>query len=313
MVNHDNLEESAAIGVTAVALIFASVVALFHLRSFYLVPYYPEAQKYLICIFLMPIFIGWSAWIELLRDEKTRTIDFAINLFKSLCLVSFMMYIDKMLGWVQENGKNYYSEEKKYQALCTKTTPRCLLRCVKFGSIDTTADARNYLFKIRAFVLQFSIVLVILGVIGGSLLLAHGGFEGNELNESSVWLWFSMMQSISSIFALCFLLNFGMHVNKIPEMSSLQILHKFVIIKLGLLFTEFQPIIVGIFADLDLIASTSKYSTSEITLYTNSLLLCSEMIIMSFLLVLIYPTEDYNKSPDLRRSIALEDDSYFKL
>ena len=104
-----------------------------------------------------------------------------------------------------------------------------------------------------------------------------------------------------------------MHVNKIPEMSSLQILHKFVIIKLGLLFTEFQPIVVGIFADLDLIASTSKYSTSEITLYTNSLLLCSEMIIMSFLLVLIYPTEDYNKSPDLRRSIALEDDSYFKL
>ena len=313
MVNQDNLAESSAIGVTAVVLLAASVIALLHLRSFYRQPYYPSAQKYLICIFLMPIFIGWSAWIELLREEKAKSVDFTINVFKSLCLASFMMYIDKMLGWVQVNGKNIYSETKMLEVLCSENRPQCLFGCVKFNKLKTIQDSKNYLFRMRLFVFQFCVVLLVLGITGGSIMLSTGGFQNNSLSESSIWLWFTLMQSISSIFALCYLLGFGMYVNKIPEMANLQILHKFGIIKLGILFTEFQPLIIGIFSDAGVIANTSKFSTAEITLYTNSLLLCSEMVIMSFLLILIYPIEDYCKSPDLRKSIALEDDSYFKM
>jgi hypothetical protein len=308
MVDHDNLSESASVGVTAVVLTMASVVALFHLYRNFNPPHYIEAQKYLIPLFSMPILIGWSGWIEIMETKKSITISFTINLFKAFCLASFMMYTDKMLGWETGNGKNYYSEEKKLAVMCTDTEPKCLLRCIKFKPIRDKEDARNYLFKVKVYVFQFCACLMFIGIVGGSIMLATEDYETNKLKISSVWLWFYLMQLISSVFALLYLLNFGMFVNKIPEMATLQILHKFVIIKLGILFTELQPLVISVFSSLDLIASTSKYSKDEITLYTNSLLLCSEMILMSFLLILIFPVDDYSKTPDLRKSIALAED-----
>ena len=220
-----------------------------------------------------------------------------------------MIYIDRMLGC---QDQNVYSETKKLKVLCTNTSPKCIFSCIKFPAITSEAEAKNYLFNIKVFVLQFCVVLAICGMVGGCLIVTNTEYGNQSTELDSVWLWFSVMQVISSTFALLFLLNFGMYVNKIPEMASFQIINKFIIIKLGILFTEFQPVVVGIFTNLDLIASTSKYSKDEITLYTNSLLLCSEMVIMSFLLILIFPVSDYKKSSDTSSSIASESE-YLKL
>ena len=62
-------------------------------------------------------------------------------------------------------------------------------------------------------------------------------------------------------------------------MYGLNIFKKLLIVKLGILFTEVQPLLIEIFAGTDLIASTSKYSTGKITVYTHSLLICTEMIL----------------------------------
>ncbi|OMJ73111.1 hypothetical protein SteCoe_28285 [Stentor coeruleus] len=313
MVDRDNLAESSSIGVSAVVLVISSTMSLHQMYRFFSPARYFEAQKYLISIFLMPVLIGWVAWVELLRDKKTLTLTFTYNLFKSICLICFMLYIEKMLGWEQINGKNVYSDEKKINLLITDEAPKCIYSCIKFSPIRTKEDAQKYMTMVKIYILQFSVVLIIFGVIGLIMILSTSEYKFSSPSTKSVWMYFSGVQFISSLLALLFLLNFGMYVNKMPEMHSLQILHKFVIIKLGLIFTELQPLIILGIASSGAIVSTSDYTTEEITVYTNSLLICTEMIIMSFLLILIFPVSDYEKSPDVRKSIALEEDNYFKI
>ncbi|OMJ65187.1 hypothetical protein SteCoe_38878 [Stentor coeruleus] len=313
MVDRNNLAESSSIGVTAVILSVASIISLYKIYSLFKSRLYFEAQKYLICIFLMPILIGWAGWIELLEEKKTPTLGFTQNLFKSACLASFMLYVERILGWEQDNGQNVYSEEIKFRSLVTGKAPRCLCRCIKFKPIETTEDAKKYMNIVRFYVLQLCVILVFLGIIGLIIILTTDKFKFGEQSLDSIWFYFNMIQAISSVFALLILLNFGMYVNALPDMGSLQILHKFAIIKLGLLFTEFQPIIISGIARTGAIVDDSDYSNDEITLYTSNLLLCSEMIIMSFLIILIFPDSDYLKTPDVRKIIEHNEDSYLKL
>lgn len=261
----------------------------------------------------MPILIGWAGWFELLEDKKTLTLNFTQNLFKSACLASFMLYIERMLGWDQDNGKNIYSEEIKFRLLVTGRAPKCLYRCIKFKPIESLDDAKKYMTTIRFYVLQLCVFLVFFGIIGTIVIFTTDMFKFGEQSLNSIWFYFNVIQVISSIFAILFLLNLGMYVNTLPEMTSLQILHKFVIIKLGLLFTEFQPFVISGIAMTGAIVDNSDYSNEEITLYTSNLLLCSEMIIMSFLIILIFPNSDYLKTPDVRKTMSHNEDSYLKL
>lgn len=57
------------------------------------------------------------------------------------------------------------------------------------------------------------------------------------------------------------------------------------------------------FAWLGVIVENDEYTLDEITAYTNSLLLCSEMIIVGFLQYLIFPVEDYDTSVDYRKTL----------
>ena len=59
---------------------------------------YRSAQNMLLLIFLMPNFIGWTAWVEILSLNKSKRLEFLINLFKAICIAFFSFYIERMLG-----------------------------------------------------------------------------------------------------------------------------------------------------------------------------------------------------------------------
>ena len=309
MVDKDNLSESAAVGVTAVLLVVATCVSLFHLRSFIIHKHYPQAQNLLFCILLMPVLVGWSGWTELLLKQKAVVIDFLISLFASLCLATFFLYVEKLLGWEEKNGRGVYSENKKLESLISTSTPK-FLRCIKCRKIQTKKDAKQYLTVVRASIYQCCFVIVGLGILGSIFIISSGNYSDNS--DANIIRVLTLIKSISSIGALLSLLNFGIYVNKIPEMASMQLMQKFVIMKLGIFFTEIQPLIIGLFSNNGYIANNSKYSNEEITLYTNSLLLCSEMAIMSFLLVIFYPIDDYSRTAEKKSAIAQEA-NYIKL
>ena len=62
--------------------------------------------------------------------------------------------------------------------------------------------------------------------------------------------------------------------------------------------------IIGFIADWGLIANLSLVDSSVLSLYTNSLLVVSEMIIVGFLLIFVFPLTDFDTPPSLRESLV---------
>lgn len=305
MVDSNNLQASAAIWVAGFVLIIVTVMNLLTMIKSLRNLKYKEAQMMLISIYLMPIGIGWIAWVQMMNSSELRSIWFSLSFIKAICLACFLAYIQRMIGWTVHNGENIYSKDKLYQNLITNKSPRCILKCIKIRKIDSVENAKWYIERIRSFVYQLCAVLISCTFIGIIYALATKDPKLDHNNGSKIFLIIAGITSISSLVALNALLNFGMYANALPVLSNLKIMHKFIIIKLGLLFTEFQPIFLAIFVYAGVIANTSKFSHEEIILYANSSLVVSEMIIMSFLIVEVYPLSDYDSSPDKRKSIAL--------
>ena len=301
-VDHDNLEDSASVGVTAVILIVVSASTLRMIIDYHRNLKYRPAQSMLMLIFLMPVLIGWSAWIALYNQRDGKFLDFVMNLFKAICIGSFMLYVERMLGWVQEGSNNVYSEDKKYRILCSGVPHRFL--CARVEPVKTVEEARGYVNKIRIAVFQLCAILIVFGIIGFSMIIATDNYSFTNPTQNTIFTVFSSIRAISSAITLISLLGFIIYVRKIPEMEHFEFMHKFIIIKLGLLFTEIQPIVIEFFADHGLIASTSKYSISTIASFTNSLLVVSEMIIICFLLLIVFPLSDYEVHPELRKSFV---------
>lgn len=304
MVDYDNLSESASIGVTAVILTIVSFMTLYTIALHRMNFFYPSAQRFLMIIFIMPIFIGWTTWTELLLEKEGRGVEYLINLFKSLCLGSFMIYVERMLGCVKSGSDNEFNQDKAYEVLTSLENEFRFLGCFKVKPIENKEQAKKYLMIVKILVLQACVVLICLGVAGVIIIGVTGTSDLKNGEYSSVFLIFSIINSISSLTALFTLLHYGFYTNKLPLMKNLKVMHKFIIIKLAILFTEVQPLIIQIFSRNNLIANTDKYEAEYITAYTNALLLCSEMIIVSFLLLLIFPLDDYKVNFELREKLS---------
>ena len=123
-------------------------------------------------------------------------------------------------------------------------------------------------------------MLIVLWIIEAALNLKFTDIT----NKNKAILILQFIRSFSLAFALTSLIILGWYSSKLRQMYGLNIFKKLLIVKLGILFTEVQPLLIEIFAGTDLIASTSKYSTGKITVYTHSLLICTEMILWAFCL-----------------------------
>jgi hypothetical protein len=308
MVDSNNLQASAGIRVSAVILILVSIMNISKMMKSFRNLKYKEAQFLLSSIYLMPITIGWISWVQLMNTSELRSIQFTLTVLKAVCLASFLAYVERMIGWTVVDGQNLYSKERLYLNLVTQRAPKCILPCIKIRVIDSEETARWYIERIRSFVYQLCAVLTTCTFIGFIYIIAADDPKVHKGRGTKLFLILSGCTSFSSLVALSAMFNFGVYANSLPVLSTLKVLHKFMIIKLGLLFTEFQPLVIAIFTYSGLIANTDKFSPEEITLYTNSLLVVSEMIIMSFLIVEVFPLSDYDSSPELRKSLALLND-----
>lgn len=288
-----NLQASAAIKVTAVILIIVTVISLLTMIKSLCNLKYKPAQLLLIVIYLMPVMIGWICWIQLQDTSKMHYVHFTLTLIKASCLACFFSYIEKMLGITNNGSENVFCIDTLYSNLASDKDQKRIL-CCKTPKINSVDSAKSYLMRIKVLVYQLCFVFTACAVVGIVYAVANDDLKMVKSTGTEVFLILSGATSCSSLLALCALLNFGYYTHSLPSLSHLNILHKFIIIKLGLIFTEFQPIIIYLLSLLNFIASTEKFSYEEITLYTNSLLVVSEMIILSFLIIEVFPLSDYD-------------------
>ena len=205
-----------------------------------------------------------------------------------------------MLGWVVKDGKNFYSRDQVYESLCEEPNKTRIL-CSKISQIPDHDHAKKYLFKVEVLVYQYVVVLSVLIVIGAIMLIIN---SDDEDSANGLFDTFETIKAVVSVVACFALIHFGSFVSYLPRMKNLQVMNKFNLVQLAIIFTEVQPMIIGFIADWGLIANLSLVDSSVLSLYTNSLLVVSEMIIVGFLLIFVFPLTDFDTPPSLRESLV---------
>ena len=106
-----------------------------------------------------------------------------------------------MLGWVQNEGQNQFSSEKFYSTLVSTIYKR-KLGCCEFKYLDTVEKAKNYIKKVRIFVYQDSVILIICGIIG--VIIRLNTNDSDFANQ--IYVILQCIRSASSGIAVVFLL-----------------------------------------------------------------------------------------------------------
>ncbi|CAG9333821.1 unnamed protein product [Blepharisma stoltei] len=305
MFDHDSLGESSAVGVMGVILIIASIIVLIqmvhHKRNFF----YPSAQKRIFLLLLTPLVIGWSSWVCLLVGSKIAPIDSLISADRALNIWAFITYIEKMLGWTIENDRAVFSKEKMSQLLM-KQVKASFCCCEKFY-FTNEARAQSYIKRIKFGAYQYIFVLLCVAII--TIILAATRYNSYSIEHGSNGvIWLTIAKSASMGLAMTYTLLFVSFAKRIPEMRYLKLQPKFAVTQFALQLTVIQPLIITLFATEDLIISTDIDSVDNITSWTSNLLLCSEMIIFTFLQFMIYPVSDYNFSLLEKSTGKIEDE-----
>ena len=57
MIDHDDLEQSSGVGVTSTIVVIVTIITLSNIRNHVINFNYPEAQKFLVPVFLFPVLI----------------------------------------------------------------------------------------------------------------------------------------------------------------------------------------------------------------------------------------------------------------
>ena len=304
------MEESAAQFVSAVVLTIVTILALSQIAKFWFSGIYPSAQRALCVLFFLPVMIGWISLEHVYTKEKDHLMEKILNLYKAMALFSFMYYMNRMLGWTVADGKSFYTEEASANILMKQEKADCYLKCIPGFPLGTPAQCRRFVKYTNLGVLQMALMLVILELIGVGLIFydyclfkyVKTGFLYEIVVIGGISIKFC-----SSGIALNFILNYALFCAKIPEFRDLAIMSKFVILKLAMFLTEIQAIIIYGFAWLYVRYYDSDEDALQVTLYTNSLLLCSEMIICGILQFTIFPISDFYFHPILKEKLIKHD------
>lgn len=304
------MEGSAAMFVSAIVLLIVTIVALVQICRFVSSGAYPRAERALCIMFFLPVLIGWISWEHVYTQKKDHLLEKILNLYKAAALFAFMYYMMCLLGWTVADGKSFKSEESMIHILMKQRKAECYLKCIGTDPLTTPDECRRFLRKTKYGVLQMAVIIIICELIGIGLIIYD--YELFKVTKSGPLYEFFLISGfavkfISSAVALNYILNFAIFCSKIEEFRDLNILSKFVLLKLAMFLTEIQGIIIFGFAKLYVIYYAETQDVLQVTLYTNSLLLCSEMIICGILQYTIFPLSDFYFHPILKEKLIKHD------
>ncbi|OMJ74705.1 hypothetical protein SteCoe_26316 [Stentor coeruleus] len=300
------MEGSAAMFVSAIILVIVTIVVLVQICKFAFSGAYPRAERALCVMFFLPVLIGWISWEHVYTQKKDHLLEKILNLYKAAALFAFMYYMMCLLGWTVADGKSFKSEDSMIHILMKQEKAECYLKCISADPLTTPDECRRFLRKTKYGVLQMAVIIIICEIISIGLIIYD--YELFKVNKTGPIYEFFLISGfavkfISSAIALNFILNFALFCSKIEEFRDLNILSKFVLLKLAMFLTEIQGIIIFGFAKLYVIYYAQSQDVLQVTLYTNSLLLCSEMIICGILQYTIFPLSDFYFHPILKEKL----------
>ena len=260
---------------------------------------YPAAQRPVILICLIPILIGWESWAVLVLGEILGALEFVTDIAKAIGVICFNRYVVRILGWDEEDSKFIFNRSKAERELCLLGEIKFPCKCCKPLSIESEEQAKGYINRVSISGIQFFIVVVFVFILS---IVVYAVTDQENLQYAymdidSAYLWTSALKTISMVFAIYNMILFSGAAARFEDSTGFKLRHKFRTVQIAFLLTQPQALVIGFLADFGWIADEDDGGSESIALFTLNLVLCTEMVVLAFVMSVVFSANDYNSPP----------------
>ena len=291
--DYDELGISAGLGVSGFLLVLSSLICIYY--STYHVKHivYCEAQYRLFPYLFSPVVIGWLAWGELMMAKSPPFLKLILDLYTSITVICFVGYVFKMIGGESVGEEIEYNKVKMERSFMINKTVRNVFQKIEMNNEE---NVRKYILRIWIFVYQYAAVVVITSIIGLIARLARSDdlYEPADTSPNRIFLWLSIIRVVSSILAISRLKALASTVSHISSASQIKLSTKINAVQLSIMIQSIQELIISLCIRLG-VPRGDGYDSDERAIWTTNTLICSEMLVLAFIIVLLFPMKDYDR------------------
>lgn len=287
----------------------SSTLSLLHIFAFLRSAKYESAQRWIAVYMLYPLVVGWISWAQLMIEDSNLYLDLMVNIYKELVLMSFVMYLLRVIGWENYSFRFEYSRERMILKLQELGFANKSFRCFGTIRLDNRLAVEKFIHKAMVNVIQYGVVVCVCFLVSLILYGKHGFniYSNTESSRPIAYLVIQICKGISNVMAVSTVAMMSKNVCRITELRFINIEIKSKAVILSIVLLQFQPNLITVLSRTGLLGSLDEYSIKEISLWNTNMLFCFESFIIAIILRWVFPVTDYEKSPSYRESLVKEE------
>lgn len=291
--DYDELGISSGFGVTAFILILSSCISIYNCSYHMKHIVYQEAQIRLVPYLFSPVVIGWLGWSELMIAQAPPYLSTISDWYTALTVICFVGYAFKIIGAEQVGESIEFSQDRLEMNLTCNTTVRNPFRKIELNSKE---NAQKFMSNIWIFVYQFAAVITITSLIGLIIRLAKGQnlYEPGDASMGKAYLYLNIIKVISTFLAISRLSVLSSVFNHVSAVTNIRLATKIKTVQLSIMLRQVQGLIISVCVQLG-VPRGDGYDKDEKVIWTENTLVASEMLVLAFVIILMFPMVDYER------------------
>ncbi|KAF9941613.1 hypothetical protein BGZ67_004444 [Mortierella alpina] len=269
---------------TLISTIISLVLIYRHLQ------YYtkPNQQRYIVRMLLMVPIYSITSWFSFVYVREAVYYETIRVLYEAFVIASFLILMLQYLGESREDQKRALKRHKKTERWLF---PMC---CLKYNP-----SRPHFLQYMKWGILQY-VPLNVIGTLLTVVLQAYGYYCESSWNPKFGHVWIMVVNFTSVTLATYFLIMFYLTIR--VDLKDYSPFYKFMAVKLVVFFSFWQSVVIEGLVWFGLIKATTYWSTNDISVGINALLIDFEMVFFAFMHVKAFSYEPYVpkiRNPDL--------------
>ena len=262
--------------------------------------HHPDTRKYIIRILLMVIVYCVESWFGLFDPELSLYLDTIRDTYEALVIYSFYQLLIYSLG-------GYDNVQHALLLIPMKKFPHIFpfnYCCKQWSFGQGRIGYNSFLRNTTVGVLQYCFVQPLMAIITFILHISHCHCYGEgEFNYKVGYPYICFIRSLSQTWAIYCLVLFYLALKKQPiESDGYQLFNtirpipKFLCIKGVVFFTYWQSVIIAGLVYLNLLKPTETWTTNNIAVGLQDILICIEMFFAAIAHVYAFKVDDFRES-----------------
>ncbi|KAF9290982.1 hypothetical protein BGZ68_005569 [Mortierella alpina] len=274
-----------AAGVFTVISTIISLVLIYRHLQYYTKP---NQQRYIVRMLLMVPIYSITSWFSFVYVREAVYYETIRVLYEAFVIASFLILMLQYLGESREDQKRALKKHRKTERWLF---PMC---CLKYNP-----SRPHFLQYMKWGILQY-VPLNVIGTLLTVVLQAYGYYCESSWNPKFGHVWIMIINFTSVTLATYFLIMFYLTIR--VDLKDYSPFYKFMAVKLVVFFSFWQSVVIEGLVWFGLIKATTYWSTNDISVGINALLIDFEMVFFAFMHVKAFSYEPYIpkiRNPDL--------------